>query len=137
MTMKLPTADNKKDLGSGEPDNDVMWIISRALGDKAGMHLNAGYSWIGGPDADVFHYGVALDYQLVDVVQWVGEVFAEKELAGGETAATRYNTGFRWNLADGLVLDIAAGSRISGEAPDFTGTAGLTWAFGFDRKNSK
>lgn len=137
LAMKLPTADNEKDLGSGEPDNDVMWIISRALGDKVGVHLNAGYSWIGGPEADVFHYGVAVDYQLVDTVQWVGEVFSEKALSGGATVSTRYNTGFRWTLVDGLTLDVAAGSRISGEAPDFAGMAGLTWAFGFNRNNSK
>jgi Putative MetA-pathway of phenol degradation len=136
LTMKLPTADKGKDLGSGEPDNDVMWIMSRAVGDKLGVHLNAGYSWIGGPDADVLHYGVALDYQITDALQWVCEITAEKGLAGDAEAATRYNMGFRWSVGDGLTFDIAAGSKISGEAPDFTGTAGLTWAFGVNTKTT-
>jgi hypothetical protein len=137
FSLKLPTADTEQDFGSGEPDNDITWIVSRPVGDKASVHFNAGYSWIGGPDADILHYGVAMDYQLLATVQWVGEVFSEKELAGGVDAVTQYKIGFRWNPADGLTLDIAAGSRISGEAPDFMGAAGLTWAFGHNNKNGK
>jgi hypothetical protein len=30
---------------------------------------------------DVLHYGMAVDYQLIETVQWVGEVFAERETA--------------------------------------------------------
>ena len=129
-SVKFPTADDEKELGSGKTDYDLTWIASRSIGDKAGVHLNLGYSWIGGQDDDAMHYGVALDYQVVDAVQWVGEVFAEKALGGGEDTVVQYNTGFRWNPVESLTLDIAGGSKISGEAPDFTATAGLTWAFG-------
>lgn len=137
VTIKLPTADNEKDLGSGEPDKDVMWIVSRSIGQKAGIHINLGYSWIGGPAEDVMHYGVALDYQITDAVQAVGELSTEKEIADGGDAASRYNFGVRWSVWDGLTLDAAAGSRLSGGAPDFTGTAGLTWSFGCENKSSK
>lgn len=136
VTMKLPTADNEKDLGSGEPDNDVMWIVSRSIGEKAGIHINLGYSWIGGPDEDVMHYGVALDYKITDAVQWVGELSAEKEMADGGDTACRYTMGVRWSVREGLTLDAAAGSRLSGGAPDFAGTAGLTWAFGFEKQSN-
>ncbi len=136
-SVKFPTSDEDKGLGSGETDYDLTWIASRSIGEKAGVHLNLGYSWIGGTDDDVLHYGVALDYQIVDSVQWVGEVFAEKELAGGADTVAQYNTGFRWNPVESLTLDIAGGSKISGDAPDFTGTVGLTWAFGFKNNESK
>lgn len=133
-SVKFPTADDDKELGSGETDYDLMWIASRPFGEKAGAHVNAGYSWIGEPDDedvdDVVHYGVALDYQIVDAVQWVGEVFAEKELNDDADTVVQYNTGFRWSPADDLTLDIAGGSKIEGDAPDFTATAGLTWTFG-------
>jgi hypothetical protein len=138
--VKFPTADDDKELGSGETDYDLTWIASRSLGDKAGAHVNAGYSWIGKPDDedadDVVHYGVALDYQITGPVQWVGEVFAEKELNDEADTVVQYNTGFRWTPADNLTLDIAGGSKLSGEAPDFTATAGLTWAFGFANNES-
>lgn len=136
-SVKFPTADEDKDLGSGETDYDLTWIASRSIGENAGVHLNLGYSWIGGPDDDVLHYGVALDYQIVDAVQWVGEVFAENELADGTEIVAQYNTGFRWSPVENLTLDIAAGSKISDDAPDFTGTVGLTWAFGFENNEGK
>ncbi len=131
-SAKFPTADEDKGFGSGETDGDLTWIASRSLGEPAGVHLNLGYSWIGGPDDDVLHYGLALDYQLMDSVQWVGEVFAERERADGADTAAQFNTGFRWSPRESLTLDIAGGSKISGEAPDFIGTAGVTWAFGFE-----
>ncbi|MFZ4397590.1 MAG: transporter [Kiritimatiellia bacterium] len=136
-SVKLPTADDNTGLGSGKTDYDLTWIASRSIGEKAGAHINLGYSWVGGPDEDVLHYGLALDYQIVESVQWVGEVFAERELADGADTVAQYNTGFRWNPVESLTLDIAGGSKISGDAPDFTGTVGLTWAFGFKDNESK
>ena len=131
-SVKLPTSDENKGLGSGETDYDLTWIASRSMGDKAGVHVNVGYAWIGGPDDDVLHYGLALDYQIMDSVQWVGEVFAERETASGADTVVQYNTGFRWNPIETVTVDLAGGSRITGDAPDFTATAGLTWAFGFN-----
>ena len=138
-SVKFPTADEDDGLGSGETDFDLTWIASKALTEKLGAHVNAGYSFIGQPEGedvgDVVHYGVALDYRLCDALQWVGEVTAEKELENGGGTAVEYNTGFRYALADALVLDAAAGSRICGDGtPDFTGTVGLTWTFGFADK---
>jgi len=138
-SVKLPTADDESGLGSGKTDYDLTWITSRSVGNKTAIHLNLGYSWIGGSDDDVLHYGVALDFQLSDVVQWVGEVFAEKEIADGTDTALQYNTGFRWNPVGSMTLDIAGGSKINGDSPDFRGTVGLTWAFDINsnRKNSE
>jgi len=135
-SVKFPTADEDEGLGSGETDFDLTWIASKALTDKLGAHVNAGYSFIGQPAGedvgDIVHYGAALDYQLCAALQWVGEVIAEKELENGGGMAVEYNTGFRYALSGALVLDAAAGSRICGDGtPDFTGTVGLTWAFGF------
>jgi hypothetical protein len=136
-SVKFPTSDEDTGLGSGETDYDLTWIASRSIGEKTGVHVNLGYSWIGGSDDDVVHYGVALDYQIVEPVQWVGEVSAEKELAGGEDTVVQYNTGFRWNAVERLTVDIAGGAKISGDGPDFTGTVGLTWAFGSKSHENK
>jgi hypothetical protein len=130
-SVKIPTADNDKGLGSGEADADFTWIASRSVGERAGVHLNFGYAWIGGPDDDAVHYGVSFDYQVAEDWQWVGELFAEKELASGADLIAQYGTGVRWTPTDSLTLDLAAGSGISGGASDFTATAGLTWTFSF------
>jgi len=128
-SVKFPTADDGKDMGSGETDFDLTWMISRNLGDKAGAHVNLGYSWIGGPDEDVLHYGLALDYQLADALQWVGEAFAEQELTSGSDTVAQFSTGLRWVPVDGVTADAAVGSKLTDDAPDFTSTLGLTWAF--------
>ena len=93
-----------------------------------------GYTWVGEPSGedvgDIVHYGVALDVQCTDAVQWVGEVFAEKELQNGTQMLVQCNTGFRWNPSENLTLDMAVGTGLSGDdTPDITATAGLTWAF--------
>lgn len=132
-SVKFPTADDDEGLGSGETDYDLTWVVSRAIGEKAGAHLNGGYSWIGGPDEDVIHYGLALDYRLAEALQWVGEVFAE-DLADGEgDTAVLYNIGFRWSVNENLIVDVAGGSKLNGEEPDFFATAGLTWYFGTEQ----
>ena len=139
--VKFPTANKDTGLGSGEIDYDVTWIASKSLCEKIGAHVNAGYSFIGEPSGedvdDIIHYGVALDYKIVDPLQWVGEVYVEKEMLGGTDNIIMFNTGLRWNPVDDLVFDAAAGSRISGDAPDLTATAGLTWTFGFVKEESK
>lgn len=127
LSLKIPAADDDKGFGSGKTDYDATWGISRSIGEKAGIHLNLGYSWIGGPDNDILHYGLALDYQIIDSVQWVGEMFAEQETSSGSDTVVQYNTGFRWNPMESLMLDIAGGSKIAGDAPDLVLTAGLTW----------
>jgi len=134
-SVKFPTADEDKGLGSGETDYDLTWVASKSLSERLGAHVNAGYSWIGEPEGermgDVVHGGLALDFQLLAALQWVGEVYAERELTGGEEPAVLGQIGLRWGVSDTLIVDCAAGARISGEAPDFMATVGLTWSFGF------
>lgn len=134
-SVKFPTADKDNSLGSGEIDYDLTWIASKSITGKMGAHINAGFSRIGEPAGEnvgnILHYGIAVNYQTLTSVQLVGEVFADRELRGNTDTAVQYNAGFRWTPADSLTLDMAGGSRISGDAPDFTLTAGLTLAFGY------
>lgn len=77
-SVKFPTSDEGKSLGSGKTDYDLTWIASRSIGKKTAVHVNARYSWIGGPDDDVLHYGLALDCQIMGSVQ-----FQRKRQVGG------------------------------------------------------
>jgi hypothetical protein len=130
-SVKFPTAAEDKGLGSGEMDYDLTWIMSRSLGEKAGLHLNAGYSWIGGPESDVLHGGLAGDLKLTDSVQWVGEAYVEKATDSGAEISAMVGMGIRWILGDAVTLDAAAGTKLSGDdAPDFIGTAGVTVLMG-------
>jgi hypothetical protein len=132
-SVKLPTADEEEGLGSGETDYDLTWVVSWAVGDRAGLHYNLGYTWIGGQEKNAVHYGLAVDYQLADPIQWVGEVFAENEVTDIRDAVVACNSGFRWLATDALTLDIAAGTKIRGDAPDIALTMGMTYSFGAER----
>ena len=131
--VKLPTAEAEKGLGSGQIDYDLTWIASKAIGEKANAHINAGYTWAGDPPSedlrDILHYGIAMDYRLFETLQLAGEVFAQKD---GSTV-WQYNIGLRWDARDDLRFDLALGSTFSGEGPHFTATMGLTWVFGVER----
>jgi Putative MetA-pathway of phenol degradation len=139
FSVKFPTADHNEELGSGATDYDLTWIASEKVTEKFQIDLNVGYSWIGRPQdeesANIFHYGLALEYQLFESVQWVGEVFAQREMTTGAETTIQCNTGFRYAACDGLTFDMAVGSGIRGEVPDFTAMAGLTWVFGPEKKS--
>ncbi|MBW7907955.1 MAG: transporter [Kiritimatiellae bacterium] len=134
-SIKFPTADESRQLGSGHTDYDATWIVSRSIGDNVAIHLNLGYSWIGGADCNVLHYGAALDVMLTDSLQWVGEVFSDREHHSDTPDLVMGNTGLRWTASDTLTWDIAGGARIHGESPDWQFTVGLTWQFGSLRAN--
>ena len=67
----------------------------------------------------------------------VGEVFAQEEAASSGETAVQHGAGLRWEAREGFALDAAAGSKISGEGPDFTATVGLTWISEFENSESE
>jgi hypothetical protein len=128
LTLKLPTADDDKGLGSGKTDVDLTYILTRSLSEQFNVDFNLGYTWVGG-DSDLVHYGLALRWQATERVELVGEVFADTPVAAGGDTVAAMNAGIRWKLADGWIFDAAAGAGLRGDAPDVTATAGLTWTF--------
>jgi hypothetical protein len=139
-SVTFPTADEHKGLGSGETDYDLTWMASKSFGEKTGVHLNLGYSFLGEPPeedlGDLVHYGVAADYQILESLQLIGELFGELELNDYESAL-QCNIGTRWEIMDDFFLVASAGSRISGDAPDFSAKVGFIWVLDFNSKPNK
>jgi len=129
-SVKLPTADDDHEIGSGEVDGDLHWVASRSLGERLGLHLTLGYLWIGGDEPDVVHGGAALDFLWTDTVQIVAETFAERERADGATTVVGSRAGVRLLASEALALDAAVAAGWSGDIPDWSATVGLTWTFG-------
>ena len=130
-SVKLPTADESKGLGSGETDLDLAWVRSTAIGESVGVHVTAGYTWVGESGAgDVVHYGLSMDCMLCDRLQWVCEVYAEDERDAGEDTLALLNAGFRWMPTENSTWDIAGGAPVDGDGPDYFVTAGFTHWFG-------
>jgi hypothetical protein len=130
LTVKVPTADCDRGLGSGLLDYDLTYIATKSLGEKFNVDFNLGYTWVGGDD-DVLHYGLALRWQALEKVELVGEVFADTPLTRESDTSVAMSAGLRWTVVDDFVLDAAAGAGLHGDAPDWTATIGLTWTVGF------
>jgi len=138
-SVKIPTASDRKQLGSGRADYDLTWVASKKINEKLQVDLNIGNSLVGRncdePMGDMPHGGVALEYSITDSLQWVGEVFGQHELRSGAELTIQDNTGFRWHINNNLTLDAAIGSHIRGDdAPHLILTTGLTWVFDTSRK---
>jgi hypothetical protein len=136
FTVKFPTADEDKGMGSGEMDYDLTYILTKGVGARVNVDFNIGYTWAGGDD-DFLHYGLAGRWQLLERVELVGEVFAQTPFPDTCETSVSMNAGARWRVIDSLVWDAAAGAGLNGNAPDWTATTGLTWTFGFGRKTGK
>ncbi len=128
-SVKLPTADRDRGLGTGKVDYDLTYILTRQINDEVGALFNLGYTWLGDDeDSDVVHYGPALTYQLTRKLQPVTELILETPVDGSGTSAG-INGGFRYQLTEPLMLDAALGTHLAGDWPDWTATVGLTWTF--------
>jgi len=130
LAVKLPTADCDRELGSGKTDVDLTYIATKSLGEKFNLDFNLGYTWVGGENPDVLHYGLALRWQAFEQVELVGEVFADTALGSGQETPAALNAGLRWELLPDVVLDAAVGVGLNNPAPDWTATLGVTWTFG-------
>jgi len=127
-SIKFPTADEDKGMGSGKNDYDLTWIISREIIPQISIHVNAGYSWIGGEE-DVIHYGLAVDWLPVDLIQLVAEMFAEDSRENAAETSAIFNAGIRIIPSETITLDLAYGTGIKGETPESIATGGITIAF--------
>lgn len=136
VTVKFPTASDGRGFGSGRTDLDATWIVTRAFHEKWSGHFNVGYTWTGDRGGevndDVLHCGVALDYQAVETLQLVGEIFSNIPFTAENDADVRVNAGLRWQATGSLVLDAALGTGVRKDRADLVATLGLTWSFDFD-----
>lgn len=127
--VNLPTADEDKGLGSGETDYSLAWIVSRELAEGWGAHLNIAYTRVGGAEPDVWWAGLALDCELTEALQAVGEITWELERSSGADPVSAFRAGLRWSFSEQLTFDAAVGGKIQGDAPDLTASVGFIWSF--------
>jgi hypothetical protein len=119
-TVKMPTADEAKGLGTGETDYGLKLLASKGFGSVA-AHLNLGYTVIGEPDGadwdDVISYGLGVLIPRNKNLQFIGELAGETDYDPVRDESTLDLTlGARYHFSSGLLL--GAGLRY-GLAMDF------------------
>lgn len=128
LTLRLPTGDDERGLGSEDVDVGLIGVLSKSFGPVNFMgHL--GYTFVArDPDLNFWTFNAAIEYRATRVWSLVGEVVS----AVGETKADDIvvlRVGTVYALRDWIKLDGAVGFGATKESPDVILTMGVTVAF--------
>jgi hypothetical protein len=129
--LKAPTASESKGLGSGKADYGVNAIVTKNLSKRWVLHVNMGYTFIGGEGASN-EMNYSLSAQLIVSDKWalVGEVVGVNNFNGrGEDDPFSALVGAYYQINDNFVWDIGFAKGMNSAAPDFRITTGLTFFF--------
>ena len=129
--LKLPTASDKKALGSGEADFGLNVISTKNLTKRLVLHANLGYTLIGenGANNDM-SYALGSQFVLKDKWALVGEIVGTNNLdgtKGDDPLSTLFGT--YYILTEQVILDAGVEIGMNKAAPDYRLTAGLTFLF--------
>lgn len=125
---RLPTGNDARGLGEGEPAVVALAAVSRGWGPLT-LTANAGYAFAVGSRADdAALAGLAAEHQLARGWTLVAEVFA---LVGVGSAADQIlaRVGAVWQLGQRLRLDGAVGTGLDSSNTDLILTLGATFRF--------
>lgn len=137
-SLKIPTADEERGLGTGEVDGGAVFVITKAFTETQKLHFNAGYTVTGkAPGAqlqDVLFIGLAGETTIPGVaedrLQLVAEVFGTTKEEEDGRGDIQGRLGLRYLALEDLILDAAIGrSFTSRPQVEFFATVGLTWTF--------
>jgi hypothetical protein len=137
-SLKLPTADEDRGLGTGKVDGGAVFVVSKAFTDTRKVHFNVGYTAVGKTSdvdlQDQLFIGLAGETSIPGLaeerLQFVAEVFGTTAEEDGGPGDIQGHMGVRYLALESLILDAAIGrSFTSRPQVEFFATVGLTWTF--------
>jgi Putative MetA-pathway of phenol degradation len=145
-SLKIPTADEDRGLGTGKVDGGAVFVISKAFTDTRKLHFNVGYTAVG-KDSDVqlqdqLFIGLAGETSIPGLaeerLQFVAEVFGTTAEQDGGPGDIQGHMGVRYLVGEDLILDAAIGRSFTARPQvEFFATVGLTWTFDAPWKRRK
>jgi hypothetical protein len=131
--VKLPTADEDLDLGTGLTDWGITAIGTRSWGDFS-LNLNAGFGWTAVGDrpereGDAWFTGVALRWQTSERLMLFAETFGILLTDGDTEPVGTVRVGAQLEFWSDALIGGAIGTGYGSEAPELLGTIGLTVRF--------
>lgn len=128
LTLRLPTGDEERGLGSEDVDVGLLGVISKSFGPVT-LTGHLGYTFVTrDPDLNFWTFNAAMEYRVTRVWSLVGEVVSTVgEAKAADTAVLR--VGSVYALNDRIKLDGAVGVGVTKQSPDVTVTVGATVAF--------
>jgi Putative MetA-pathway of phenol degradation len=137
-SLKLPTADEDRGLGTGKVDGGAVFVVSKEFTDTRKVHFNVGYTAVGKTSdvdlQDQLFIGLAGETSIPGLaeerLQVVAEVFGTTAEEDGGPGDIQGHLGVRYLALESLILDAAIGRSFTAHPPvEFFATVGLTWTF--------
>jgi hypothetical protein len=137
-SLKIPTADERRGLGTGDVDGGVVFIVTKAFTELHKLHFNAGYTVVRKSHEnrfqDVLFMGIAGETTLPGLaeqrLQFVAELFGTTPAEQDGSGDLQGRLGLRYLLTAAWLLDAAIGRSLSAHPQvEFFATVGLTWTF--------
>jgi hypothetical protein len=137
-SLKIPTADERRGLGTGKVDAGMLLIATRAFTDDQQVHFNVGYTYVGKVRGeqlrDVLFVGIAGETYIPRLAserfQVVGVVFGTTKEESGGRSDIQGRVGVRYQLVEDFILDAAVGrSPTPDPEVELFATVGFTWTF--------
>ncbi len=116
-SLKIPTADEDRGLGTGKVDGGAVFVITKAFTETRKLHFNVGYTAVGTvSEADLqdqVFIGLAGETSIPgfaeERLQFVAEVFGTTAEEDGGSGDIQGRLGVRFLAVEDLVLDAAIG----------------------------
>jgi len=133
ITIKTPSGDKDRSLGTGETDYSLALQFSNGL-EAAQYHFNIGYTFVGEPKGeateDVILYNLAFDYMPYPGLLLVGELTGNTNSdPNASDTPLEGLVGFIVEISNSLALDFGIGGGFNNASPDLRVTNGLTYQF--------
>jgi hypothetical protein len=129
--LKIPTASDKKRLGTGEADFGINAIATKNITKRLVLHANLGYTFFGEDGANnEVNYSLGSQFVLTDKWSLVGEIVGTNNLngtTGDDPLSALFGTYYL--LTENLILDAGVEIGTNSAAPDYRLTAGFTFLF--------
>lgn len=134
MTIKLPTGDKDKDLGTGDTNVGFLGAVTKNIGSST-IHLNLGYTFVGDQKVEYnkkneLNYGIAGEYGIGKKTRVVGEIYGlYYPDYKAEEIERRALIGLTYRLDDTFTVDIAAKRGLEDTSDENGLIAGMTITF--------
>lgn len=129
--VKIPTASESKDFGSGKTDFGMIAILQKNLGKRLTLYLHLGYTFIGERRANnEFNYSIAGQFVPSDKWALAGEIVGVNNFNGrkGDDPISGL-LGTYYLISENVVWDAGVEIGMNKAAPDFRLTTGFTLLF--------
>lgn len=127
--IKIPTADKKKSLGTGEYDYGVKSGLSKYFG-AFSIFADGAYTWVGNPPgltlSDILSYGGGVGYAWTKSVETSVSVSGARAAFKGTPAPLEVGLDVQKRFSQ-LTLGLSAGKGLSTASPDWFGGFSASW----------